>query len=119
MWWSARASSSARRSAWRACSLTGSKRLVDRREHGLAVGVPPLVLAHPAELRRRQALESSCDLGRGQIVVAEDRERLADADAAPGSVRAADEQIDRLAPPRAAGGRAELLATATDQPLDV
>src|ERR1700729_1108693 len=110
MWWSARASSSARRSASLACSLTGSNRLVDSREHGLAIGVSPLVLAHLAELRRRQTLESGCDLGRGQIVIAEDRECLADADAAPGPVRAAYEQVDRLAPPGAPSRRSELQA---------
>ena len=32
--------------------LTGSKRPVDRLEHGLPVGVAPLVLADLAELRR-------------------------------------------------------------------
>ena len=41
------------------------------------------------------------DLSGGEVVVAENRERLTNSDRAPGPVGTADEQIDRLAPPGA------------------
>src|SRR3954451_14863938 len=53
--------------------------LLDRRQHRLAVGVALLVVAHLAQLGGPEVAEALDDLRGGQVVVAEDRERGADA----------------------------------------
>ena len=60
---------------------------LDRRQHRLAVGVAALVVAHLAQLGGREVGEALGDLRGGQVVVAEDRERRADAGGAARACR--------------------------------
>src|SRR3954453_10785419 len=48
--------------------------LLDRAQHGLAVGVPALVVAHLAQLRRLEVAQATLHLRGRQVVVARDRE---------------------------------------------
>src|SRR5687768_2367335 len=98
--------------------MTGAARLLelllDRRQHRLAVGVALLVVAHLAQLRGVEVAEALVDLGGGQVVVAEDRERRADAGDAARAVDLAQHAV---------GGAGDALAGAragaAEQPLDV
>src|SRR3954447_26210703 len=67
--------------------------LLDRPEHRLAVGVAALVVAHLAELRRAELAQAILHLRGGEVVVAEDRERRADAGGAARAVDLADHTV--------------------------
>src|SRR6187431_1184948 len=88
--------------------------LLDGREHRLAVRVALLVVAHLAQLRGVELAEALVDLGSGQVVVAEDRERRADAGHAARAVDLAQHAL---------GGALDALAGdavgAAQQALDV
>src|SRR5829696_7447979 len=76
--------------------------LLDGAEHRLAVGVAPLVVADLAQLGRLEIGQARGDLARGEVVVAEDRERRPDADAAARLVDLAQRAVAAL---RRAGPR--------------
>ena len=59
------------------------------------------------------------DLPGGQLVVAEDRKRRPEVDGAPRPVGAADDPLDGLRLARPAGGRPDLITTATKDLLDL
>src|SRR5437763_10349090 len=105
-------------SPWRPEGSSG-ERLLDRREHRLPVGVPALVVANLPQLRRRQVPEPVLHLPRSHVVIAPDRERGPDRDAASGPVGAADDPVDRLRRTGAAGGRVPPLASLPEEPLQV
>src|SRR4051812_45548252 len=69
------------------------ERLLDRREHRLAVRVAALVVAHLAQLGRIELAEPRLHLSRGEVVVAEDRERGPDPSRPARAVDLADHAI--------------------------
>src|SRR5919197_1479527 len=72
-------------------SVLGSLRELplDHRQHRLPISVPALVVAHLAQLGRGEVRQAGLDLRGGQLVVAEDRERGADAHRAARAVELA------------------------------
>src|SRR4051812_50061354 len=70
-----------------------AERLLDRREHRLAVRVAALVVAHLAQLGRVELAEPRLHLSRGEVVVAEDRERGPDPSRPARAVDLADHAI--------------------------
>src|SRR5438067_13250296 len=84
------------------CSPTWTwlrQRLLDRAEHRLAVRVAALVVAHLAQLGRRQVGEPLADLGGAELVVAQHREGRWQAGGAAAAVDLAKNAVHaRLAP---------------------
>src|SRR3954463_8060727 len=70
---------------------------LNRVQHRLAVRIALLVVAHLAELGRRQAVEPALHLRGGEIVVAEDREARPDACRTPRAIGLRDHRIGLLA----------------------
>src|SRR3954447_2533556 len=73
---------------WQARPVPGASAelALDVLQDRLAVRVAPLVVAHLAQLGRRELAEPVADLGGRQVVVARDREARADAGRATGAV---------------------------------
>jgi hypothetical protein len=99
--------------------IISAQRLLDRGQNRLTIRMPALVFADLAQLRRRETAQPTGDLAGRQVVVAGDRERRAEADRPPRPVARAHESVDGLRPASAPRGRADLIAAATEQLLDV
>src|SRR6266849_3793959 len=95
------------------------QRLLDRAEHRLAVRVAALVVAHLAQLRRRQIGQAVGDLRRAEVVVAQDRERRRQAGGAAAAVDLAQYAVHARLAPRARRALARLLARVTGRVLDL